>query len=95
MTIRLLDFAKLPEVNGQKFRNQSVEIDGKSYRNCAFDTCTIIYSGGPSRLDSCAISPGCTIEFRDHAAFVIQILNELGWTISPPHWMGPSQTPTA
>jgi hypothetical protein len=81
VTIRLLDFEKVPEVNGQTFHNQTVQIDGSSYRNCTFDGCTIIYSGGASRLDSCKISPNCSIEFRDAAAYVIQILRELEWTM--------------
>lgn len=93
MNFQIGDFQTLKEINGQQFENQSVAIDGNAFNNCSFTKCSITYHGGPARLTGCSISPGCRFEFRDSAAFVLQILNELGWTIAPPSWMGPpSQT---
>lgn len=89
------DFQKLPEVNGQKFDGATVQLDGTSYRNCRFVRCTLVYRGGPTRVESCSFFPGCTFEFQDNAAFLLQTLSELGWTLVPPAWMGPPQTRTS
>ncbi len=81
------DFMALVEAKERKFSNETVVIDGTSYQNCSFDRCKIIYRGGPTRLVSCYISPGCAIELQDAAAFVYQVLGELGWKLTPPPWM--------
>ena len=84
-------FENLPEVKGKIFETATVELDGSSYQNCTFNRCKLIYRGGPTRLTSCSISPGCSFEFRDNAAFMLQTLSELGWTLTPPAWMGGPQ----
>jgi hypothetical protein len=95
MPFKLGDFQQLPKVEGQTFDNKTVTIDGTYYRNCTFNKCKLIYCGGPARLDACSISPGCAFEFHDSAAFLLQMLGELGWTLVPPAWMGPSKTSPA
>ena len=37
---------QLPEVVGQTFKNTAVAIEGKSFRNCRFENCHIVYRGG-------------------------------------------------
>jgi hypothetical protein len=85
------DPIKLPEVNGQNYDGASIKIDGASFRNCTFKRSKLIYCGGPTRLEGCSFAPGCEFEFQDQAAFLLQTLTELGWTLVAPAWMGPPQ----
>ena len=40
-----LEKQKLIPIVGQNFRNEIVELDGKSFRNCRFDNVTFVYRG--------------------------------------------------
>lgn len=86
MPLHPSDSMPLVEAKGLKFSHQTVVIDGTRYQNCSFTDCKIIYRGGPTRLASCSISPQCTLELQDAAAFVYQTLGELGWKLTPPPW---------
>ena len=86
------NFNRIPEIVGKTFDNQEITLDGTAYTTCTFNKCKLIYHGGPTRLSSCSISPGCGFEFQDSAAFLLQMLAELGWKLVPPALMGPSQT---
>ena len=91
MPWQLSDFQKLTAVKGQTFETTTVELDGTSYHNCKFNQCKLIYRGGPTRLSSCYLSKNCSFEFQDNAAFMLQTLSELGWTLVPPGSMGKPQ----
>jgi hypothetical protein len=47
----------LEPVRGRRFRNESIEIDGKRFTDCTFDGCSLIYSGGDTEF-----GPGCIVE---------------------------------
>ena len=87
MPIQPSDFMRLVEAKGLTFSRETVVIDGTSYQNCSFVECRIIYRGGPTRFVSCSLSPNCRIELQDAAAFVYQVLGELGWKLVPPPWV--------
>ena len=65
------DAQPLPEVVGQAYTKKEVIIDGNSFQKCTFNDCRLIYRGGLTM-------------FTDAAAYVLQTLQELGWTIAPP-----------
>jgi len=82
---------KLPEIVGQTYGGGAqVGLDGIAYRNCTFKAgCRVIYRGGPSRVERCAVEPGCVWDFQDNAAFVLTLLSDLGFRVTPPGHMEP------
>jgi hypothetical protein len=89
------DFQALPEITDKSYENETIVLDGKVHRNCRFTHCKLVYKGGGAKLESCSGSEGCSFEFQDQAALMLQMLSELGWSLVPPAWMGASQTPTS
>jgi hypothetical protein len=81
----------MPRITGKTFTKQKVTLDGFRYEQCVFNECQLIYGGGPCRALSCYIEPNCTIDFQDHAAFVLQLLTDLGWKMTPPPAVDPSR----
>jgi hypothetical protein len=77
------DPEQLPVVSGQTYSKNDVILDGNSFQNCRFNEC-LIYRGGPTRVFQCYISANTEFMFTDAAAYVLQTLQELGWTIAPP-----------
>ena len=77
---------KLPEVVGQSYgRGSQVGLDGVAYRNCTFKSgCTIIYRGGPARVESCMVEAEVVFDFQENAAFVVTLLTDLGFRLIPP-----------
>ena len=90
MSWQASDFQRLPEVKGQSFTKQEVNLDGKSHQNCTFNECRLVYRGGPARMVSCYISGNCEWKFEDAASYVLQFLQETGWRIIPPGELAPS-----
>jgi len=33
-------------IEGQKFANETISVEGKSFRNCVFQSCTLTFQGG-------------------------------------------------
>ena len=77
---------KLPEMVGQTYGSDAqVRLDGLAYRNCSFKAgCRVIYCGGPARIKSCVVEAGCVWDFRVNAAYVLTVLDDLGFELLPP-----------
>lgn len=82
----------LPEIKQRSYHNQAVVLDGASYQQCTFNNCHLIYRGGPCRMASCYIGPGCSWQFENEASYVLQFLQEIGWQIVPPAHLERSQS---
>jgi hypothetical protein len=80
------ELVKLPQQDNKVFESETIKIDGAAYTNCTFTRCKIIYCGGPTRLDSCSFSAGCAFEFQENAAYLLQTLSQMGWTLTPPDY---------
>lgn len=78
------DFRTLPVINGKAYEGGEVVLDGSSYINCSFNGCRVVYRGGPTRLASCRFGPGAVMFFEDQAAYMLQVLADMGWKIVPP-----------
>lgn len=85
------DLMALPESNGKVYEKADVMLDGISFQNCTFRDCRLIYKGGPARMISCYIAPGVQWMLVESAAFVLQFLQDAGWTIAPPGSVEPLQ----
>jgi hypothetical protein len=49
------------------FSNETVELDGQTFRDCTFDTCVLIYRGGqPPEISNC-LFPKCEWRLEDAA----------------------------
>ena len=61
---------------GQTFNGQQVEIDGESFEDCQFQSCTLTYSGGPIRGRSCMFND-CKWRFVGAANATTVFLREM------------------
>jgi len=56
------------EFENKLYSGKSLVLDGKSFGNCKFKNCTLIYTGGnPPKLNGCSFD-GCNWQFDDAAA---------------------------
>ena len=62
---------------------EKVELDGKSFFNCTFRSCEIVYAGGET-LWRCVTWHDCNFKFVGPAKWTVQVLLTLGCVISPP-----------
>jgi hypothetical protein len=57
---------------GKWFRNQEINIDGYSFSNCRFDSCTITTSKGSFSFDHCYLS-NCRIIYGEAAQKTVRL----------------------
>jgi hypothetical protein len=61
-------------IEGQTFRDQTLHLDGNTYRKCDIQRCRLVYSGGdPFTLDTCVIS-NCGFDFEGAAMRTLRTL---------------------
>lgn len=69
----------LEHVQDKHFKNETVEIDGKRFTSCTFESCMLRYSGGDMEF-----GPGCVVEgnsrpqFSGPAGRTVMLLHALG-----------------
>jgi hypothetical protein len=75
----------LPVVSDQTYIGKTVQLDGTRFVRCKFlNDCMLVYSGGLAQTSECYFAPKTKFAFQGQAAIVVQVMRELGWTISPP-----------
>jgi len=78
----------LDPVENRKFGpGERVHLDGKSFINCEFNGCQVIYGGGEVFWQGVTWAD-CEFSFVGPANFTIQVLQAVGCVITPP----PGQT---
>jgi hypothetical protein len=76
----------LEPVQDRHFKDETVELDGKRFMSCSFESCTLNYSGGDVEF-----GPGCSAEhcrpiFSGPARRTVLLLRTLGLlTFDPDH----------
>jgi hypothetical protein len=64
-------------VMGSHFRNSNVSLDGQMFKDCTFEGCTLVYSGGPPpSLSGCNLGDS-KIKFTDAAERTLAFLKEM------------------
>ena len=66
---------------------EGIELDGKSFSNCAFDGCEVVYAGDQTLWED-ATWRNCRFTFVGSASYTVQVLKAIGCVISSP----PGQT---
>ena len=65
------------EVLGHQFTNERVELDGKHFENCSFDTCALVYRGGvPPNFVQCDFAAPHFM-FKGAAQSTIQLMSAI------------------
>ena len=67
----------LPVISARDFNFELVSTDGKHFRECAFRSCTLHYSGSPVTFESCQFCD-CKFEFSGAAGRTVQFLECFG-----------------
>jgi hypothetical protein len=64
----------MTRIEGQRFLNQTIVLDGKEYLDCEFANCKLIYSGGEvPKLHRCSFAQ-CQWQLDEAAKRTIQFL---------------------
>ena len=61
-------------VRDRNFRKEAVVLDGKSFVNCRFEPCELIYSGGDPFVFDNTSADGCTLTFVGRAENTVHAL---------------------
>lgn len=61
----------------KNFERKRVNVSRRSYINCTFEECEIVYKGGPVRLNGCTVTD-CTFRFAGKAEDALVIFFMLG-----------------
>jgi len=78
----------LEKIENRRFgKGETVELDGKSLVNCAFDGCEVVYGGGETFWQDVNWSD-CQLRLVRSANYTVQVLKAIGCVISAP----PGQT---
>ena len=77
-TFELTAISTLEPIQDRRFKNETVELDGKRFMSCGFDGCTLNYSDGDVEF-----GPGCTADncrpmFSGPARRTVLLLRTLG-----------------
>jgi hypothetical protein len=65
----------MEEVRGKSFQNERLDIDGKTFRECRFDSCTFVYSGGEVvGFSECNFASPCQVELDGAALSTARVL---------------------
>jgi hypothetical protein len=75
---------------------ERIELDGKSFSNCAFDGCEVIY-GGEQTFWRDATWRNCRFTLVGSASYTVQVLKAIGLSARPPdrHSINGTGQPTA
>jgi hypothetical protein len=75
---------ELEKVENQRFGpGEKVELDGKSFVNCAFDGCEVVYGGQATFWDRVTWH-NCQFTLVKSANYTVQVLQAIGCVINPP-----------
>ncbi len=65
------------EVVGERFQAERVVLDGKHFKDCRFDTCTLVYRGGvPPNFIQCDFAAPRFV-FEDEAQNTVQLMSAI------------------
>lgn len=73
----------MEQIEGQRFFEAIVRLDGKCFMNCDFQDCLLSYGGEPCEWDNTRFS-NCRVILDGKAIQTIQTLRGLGFEIAPP-----------
>ncbi len=62
-------------MTNSSFRGVRQPLDDLHFVGCIFEDCEIVYSGGSTILENCAILPNCTLTLEGPAAFTVRLVN--------------------
>lgn len=66
------------EIRFKKFKGERVVLDDKSFRDCTFKECELIYSGGvPPGFVDCEVDGGCRWTFDGAASNTVMFLRAM------------------
>jgi hypothetical protein len=64
-------------VTGEDYSSERVELDGKHFEDCSFDTCTLVYRGGvPPNFVRCDFAAPRFV-FEEAAQSTIQLMSAI------------------
>lgn len=68
----------MEDVTGQTFADTEVETDGKTFTDCTFGSCSLLYTGGQHPFfERCTFNDGVTWNFKGGALRTIQFLQRI------------------
>jgi hypothetical protein len=75
---------ELEKVENRRFGpGERIELNGKSFINCAFDGCEVVY-GGEGTFWEDATWRNCRFTLVGSASYTVQVLKAIGCVISSP-----------
>jgi len=74
-------------VEGKKEKATTIVLDGKSFINCEFEDCTLVYHGGETAWVNTSIRR-CNVQLIGAASNTANALRGLGWQ-APESWSNP------
>jgi hypothetical protein len=84
----------LEHVRDKTFKNETIELDGKRFTNCTFDSCTLKYSGGDTEIGSrCSTDIGIRPLFTGPAWRTVLLLHAFGLLAYDPFAKEPNNWP--
>lgn len=68
----------LEHIRDRHFKNERVEIDGKRFTSCTFESCSLVYAGGDVDFGPGCEVANCRPEFSGPARRTVLLLHALG-----------------
>jgi hypothetical protein len=66
-----------PPVQGQWFKDQTLQIDGYVFEGCRFDRCKLVTEFAAFTFKNCYIAPDCSIYFSGPSLKIVRLLLHL------------------